>query len=527
MLLDARLMRHGETLHADVCVIGAGAAGLTLAHELARTNARVVVLESGGVMPGHDAQSLSAGVVAGEPYYPLEACRFRALGGTTVHWGGWCRPLDAIDFEHRDWLPASGWPFSRQHLEPYYTRAQEIFCSGVFNYYSARWPSGIGDLLSATRGAFEETVFQMHPTRFRRVYEKAARRSRALDVVLNATVVDLKAAARGDRVSEARVVAFDHSRFDVRARVFVLAAGGIENARLLLVSQGPTGRALGNEHDLVGRYFTDHIHVPIGVVEADEDTAARCQPRMVNGTTVRSGVVASEAWRRQERTLGVAVTFHNADDPHDVLSLAQTSRSYASLHHLVQSLRHGRPPDRLRHHLTTVLRHPSEVCRLTYRRLVKRPARALIIGCRAEQAPHRDSRVRLDRSCDGLGVRRARLEWKITPADLDHITRAQQLLADALGDRRVTMFPRSSDDGRGWRHTLAGGAHHMGTTRMHQDPTHGVVDANSRVHSVHNLFVTGSSVFPTGGWAPPTLTIVAMAARLADHLSRTASRGQG
>jgi choline dehydrogenase-like flavoprotein len=151
-----------------------------------------------------------------------------------------------------------------------------------------------------------------------------------------------------------------------------------------------------------------------------------------------------------------------------------------------------------------------------YRRFVKPSATTLLIGCRAEQVPSPESRVTLDRSRDRLGVPRVRLHWRVSQDDLASLTRAQALIAEALADRSVHLF--HVDRGAGSAQPICGGAHHMGTTRMACDPRQGVVDEHCRVHSARNLYIAGSSVFPTGGWAPPTLTIVALGLRLADHL---------
>jgi choline dehydrogenase-like flavoprotein len=157
-----------------------------------------------------------------------------------------------------------------------------------------------------------------------------------------------------------------------------------------------------------------------------------------------------------------------------------------------------------------------------YRRFVKPPASTLLIGCRAEQLPTAESRVTLDRSRDRLGVPRVRLDWRVSREDRASLARAQALIADALVDGAVHLFPLGGDALQ--PHPVWGGAHHMGTTRMARDPRQGVVDEHGRVHSARNLYVAGSSVFPTGGWAPPTLTIVAMALRLADHLAADTSQ---
>lgn len=519
MLIAARSLPHGHTLHGDVCIVGGGPAGLTLAHQLARGQARVIVVESGGHALRQATQSLHCGEVAGQPYYPLDACRYRLLGGSTARWGGWCRPLDGLDFEPRAWVADSGWPFPRAALDPFYRRAEQLLRNGAKGDGAARWGARTSTrLLPDGEDAFENVEFELHPSRFGDIYGPIARRSRHFDLLLNATVLGLEIDRKESTISAARVATVGRKPLTIRANVFVLAAGGIENARILLVSESARGRSPGNDYDLVGRYFADHMHVPLGVLRAEDGAADFYQARTVDGVKVRGGVVATEHSRRRVRGLGFAATLHNADDPHDVLSLAQTNDGYLSLQHLVRSVRHGHLPDRARHHIGVVLGRPTEVSRLVYRRFFPKRGRTFLIGCRAEQAPNRDSRVTLDTRCDALGVRQVRLDWRLSPADLENIEAGQRDLARALSAHQVEMFAPVTSRGNGGQYGVAGGAHHMGTTRMHRDARHGVVDEHCRVHGTDNLYVTGSSVFPTGGWAPPTLTILALAMRLGEHL---------
>ena len=521
MLIDARALPHGHRLQADVCIVGGGAAGLTVATELARHGHRVVVLESGDRRVCHATQSLYEGAVSGHPYYALDACRFRVLGGSTTHWGGWCRPLDAIDFETREWIPHSGWPFTKAELDPYYARAHVICRLGPYEYDTERWSEDRPRLLPGDDDSFQDAVFQVQPTRFGPVYGLAAKASRSVDLVLNANVLEVVTDGSGRVAREVRAATLAGNTLSAGADVFVLAAGGIENARIMLASRD--GRGVGNANGLVGRYFSDHLHVPIGLLRPKEGAAEFYRVHTRGGVLLRGGISLTEQRRRRERGLGFAVTLHNAEDPHDVLSIAQTPAGYASLQAVAGALRHGRWPERLRYHVAAMVRQAPEVCRLTYRKYIRRPPRTLLIGCRAEQAPNADNRVTLAAERDRLGMRKVRLQWKISEQDLASVRRAQELLATTLRRETVEMFPCGTRGRPGWADAIAGGAHHMGTTRMHRDPRQGVVEGHCRVHGTSNLYVAGSSVFPTGGWAPPTLTLVALALRLGDHLAGAAA----
>src|SRR5512133_1486050 len=329
MLRDARSLANGDSLHADVCIIGAGAAGLTLAQELERHAITVLLLESGQREPRHATQQLGDGVIAGRPYYPLDECRIRALGGTTVAWGGWCRPLDEIDFEQREWVPESGWPFDKSHLTPYYARAQKVCRLGRYDYDAS--PADRAALPWGSNENFQNTLFHVRPSRFSEAYGPMIERSQHVEVMLNATVLELKLDATGETVIAANAGTLWGSRFTVTASVFVLALGGIENARLLLSSRDASPGGIGNEHDLVGRYFADHLHVPLGLLRMNHGVPEFYRLRDRGDVPVRGVMSLSEASQRETRALGFAATLHDAEDPHDSFSLAQTTPGYRAL----------------------------------------------------------------------------------------------------------------------------------------------------------------------------------------------------
>jgi choline dehydrogenase-like flavoprotein len=518
VLIDARSVASGHTLRADVCIVGAGAAGLTIARELARHPLHVLVVESGQRVVRHATQRLYEGVISGRPYYPLDECRFRVLGGTTSQWGGWCRPLDAIDFEARDWLADSGWPFPKSELEGAYRRAQEVCGLGAYDYDARANNSHRHGLLPGDDRNFQDAIVRIRATRFGDAYGQTMRMSPLVSLLVNANVLEIAMDRTGRTATAVRAASLERNQFAIHAGTVVLAAGGIENARILLCSQEGTRNGVGNDHDLVGRYFSDHLHVPIGLLRSANGAGEFYRLHERDGVDVRGAISLTEDCRRRVQGLGFAVTLHDADDPHDIFSLAQTNDGYRSLQTLASAVQKRQRPDRVLHHVGRVIANLPSTGNLVYRRFVKRPARKLLIGCRAEQAPNPESRVTLDRSRDELGVPRVRLDWRLSPQDLDSLRLAQTMLEHALRGQPLESFPFRGANGTAWEHRIAGGAHHMGTTRMHRDPRRGVVDEHCRVHGTTNLFVAGSSVFPTGGWMPPTLTVVALALRLADHL---------
>jgi choline dehydrogenase-like flavoprotein len=507
----------GECLRTEVCIVGAGAAGITLARALSRHRVDVTLLESGTLQPIERSQGLYEGATTGRYCYPLDACRLRQFGGTTNAWGGWCRPLDAIDFERRDWVPHSGWPFEKQQLDRYYAQAHEVCGLGASDYETAAKPVGAAGLLGPDNAAFQDMLFRINPIRFGQIYKPLFDRSERVRLLLNASAVEIVMDSANAHATQVRCATLGGNEFAIHSKWVVLAGGGIENARLLLASRGSRSTGVGNQHDLVGRFFSDHAHVPIGLVGTrGVKRDAFYAPHRRADCVVRGGLGLTEQYARSARRLGFAVSLHNADDPHDVLS-PQTSPSYNSMRYLLKSLSSGRRPARPFHHLRTVADGFGEAASLAYRRVVPASKRRLMVGARAEQVPNPMNRITLEDRRDALGMPTVRLTWNLAPEDLENIRVCRARLLDELVSAGAQVSTGTTQDER-WPELIRAAAHHSGTTRMHRDPARGVVDEHCRVHGVRNVFVAGSSVFPTAGSAPPTLTIVALALKLSDHL---------
>jgi hypothetical protein len=259
MIIDARSVPGGTALETAVCIIGAGAAGITLAREFTGSRFETLLLESGGMEFSRDTQNLYQGTSVGRPFQDLTTCRLRFFGGTTNHWAGVCAPYDAVDFEAR--FPSHGWPFDRAYLDPWYRRAQEVCQLGPFEYAPGQWGITPDQLPPPFDGpAFVCKILQQSPpTRFGPVYEPELRRSDKVKVYLEANALGFFPADHQGEVGELAVATLSGVSFAIRARIFVIAVDGIENARLLLLSGKPGGNGLGNEHDLVGRYFMTNL----------------------------------------------------------------------------------------------------------------------------------------------------------------------------------------------------------------------------------------------------------------------------
>jgi choline dehydrogenase-like flavoprotein len=400
-------------------------------------------------------------------------------------------PLTDLDLAHRAWVPNSGWPFDRRGLDPFYTRANARLGLAVEPRLESERPlEGTGVAQAFARFVDRPSIEAM---------EAGVQSSPHIDVYLNATALRLEERDAG--VQHATVQAGGRE-FSVRASAFVLAAGGIENARLMLLSDGLTQGGIGNRHDNVGRYFMEHLTVMHGVIVPDgESSLTAC---FGVGSDVQAGWRLEDEVIAKEGLLGVVV-WPVAASPDAIRNAYYNPWS---------RLAHGPlPPLRGR------LKRPDRLLRFGVRSglgLLRRSPHA-IIHAHIEQPPRRENRITLSDRRDSLGQRRSRLEWRIGAQERDSLHRTLMLIDAALQSRRLARLARLPD-ASSFDMLVEQSHHHMGTTRMHPDPTEGVVDADCRVHGVSNLYVAGSSVMPTGGAATVTLTAVALALRLADHL---------
>ncbi len=521
MLDDARRLPNDAVITTDVCIVGAGAAGITLALELIGAPMRICVLESGGVGLDAAAQRLNEGEVVGVPCQPLDESRFRCFGGTTARWTGWCRPLDPIDFETRDWIPHSGWPFTRAHLDGFYERAAVLLqlSAGDVELESGSAAGFRGELDAE---GLASPIFRFSPpTRFGDRYRHPIEDAENLRVLLHASAIDIAMSDDHRRVRCVHAGTLDGLRFSVAAKMYILAAGGVENARLLLASN-PDGRAgVGNEHGLVGRFFMEHPYFYSGILQARTPPS----PFVISnaGQPARekpagAAVALGETLLREERLTNAATHFVSRS----LYKMEPAFRSPAvgALARLSRGLRGSRPSRGWIREVRTVVVGLDNVGATLASMARSRIASTDWLALRtvAEPHPDPDSRLLLSAQRDPFGRPRARLDWRLNASDRSGARRLHTLLRKVIERVRLGELTTVFDEGDDWPSTLTGGSHHLGTTRMHADPHRGVVDADCRVHGVGNLFVAGSSVFPTAGYANPTMTIVALAIRLAEHL---------
>ncbi len=521
MYWDLQELDSKNIFEADICVVGAGAAGIPFVNEFLGSAVRVFLLESGGLTFEKETQELAAGHNVGLPYYPLDLTRFREFGGSTTRWAGACAPLNDIDFEERPWVPYSGWPITKRDLEPYYARAQGIFEIGPYDYQPASWEGTGIKFLDLQSDQLVTRIWQLSPeTNLGLVFREAFRRSENVTVLLHANVTEVITNEHATSVEGVRAVTLDGKEAVVKARFIVLACGGIENARLLLLSNKVAKTGIGNESDLVGRFFMEHPHVVAAVIQFDGSRSWLKSYGDVrqHGIRLRAGICLSEPAQRSHQVLNYSGSLLDRYI-RDTTTHRQAS-GYLALKSIVLALKKGRLPHDLIPRFREIIFDLDGIAIGVYNHFLGRNTG---IFARSEQAPNPESRVTLSYHKDRLGQNEVQLDWRLTPLDKRTIRVAVDLIGQEfrrLGLGKVTPDDWLIADDMSWPDWLLGGYHHMGTTRMSNNPKNGVVDPNCQVHGMGNLYIAGSSVFPTAGYANPTLTIAAMSIRLAVHLKQ-------
>lgn len=520
MFHDAREFEDGQVIEADIAIAGGGAAGITIARSFIGSSTRVVLIESGGLDFDPDSQELYKGRNDGLPYFDLDATRFRYFGGSTFHSVGRSRPLDPIDFEARPWVPYSGWPISYQEYADYIKPTHAIMQLGEPSYDPGFWEIDEASLLPFDPTLLGNRIWQFSPTKFGQAYREELRRAKNVDVLFQANVVDIATDYNARHVEAFRVATLRGPRIQVRARDYILACGGLENPRLLLASRSVQKEGLGNSHDCVGRYFMEHPHVRTAtlITSAPVDDALYSRGFERRGTSLMAHLrIAPELQKRAE-----VLNWQGQLGTHKV-----GVTGYAAFRQALRAVMENRWSYKISWDLFRAIRYFDDtIAGLLGRARIKRyiPRGCLYIWNHLEQAPNPDSRVRLDEAeRDELGMPRICLDWRLTALERRTLSVIHQTLRDELertGAAKLELEPWMENTETDWPPfpTLMGGHHHMGTTRMSDDPGKGVVNRDCLVHGIANLYVAGSSVFSTAGCANPTFSVVAMALRLAKHL---------
>jgi len=547
MIEDAFDIPTGSRLECDIAIIGSGAAGIPCARELIGSGKSVIQLESGGLTLEPESQVLAEGEVADPSSHgPLELYRRRMFGGTTSAWGGRCSPFDEIDFEKRDYVAHSGWPIQFKDLKPYYQKAHRYAFVGDFDYSCASsLQSGADPTIPGLRADvwLQDRLWRFSlPANYGVEFRQQLRDASNVRTILHAVALKLDTDASGRRIESVQASSLRNNRFTVKAKVVIVAAGGLESARLLMLSDAVHRCGIGNAHDRLGRHYISHISGDLGEVKFEPRSRAVVwqYERAKDGVYVKRHLRIREEVQRREGLLNFRCIlthppFANADHGSGVLSAAYLAKrlfrgrvspefskelAAGGYHYVPRHLRNILMgiPGLVRFGSHWFLRRT--LARRKYPSVsLKSYSNTYTIHFDAEQAPNPESRVTLGAKLDRFGLKQLRVEWKCGDRDIDSAVRCHQLFREEIegsGIGRVTLAKEEA--AAVVRDGVAVGSHHIGATRMADDPRQGVVDRNCEVHGVDGLFIAAPSVFPTASFANPVLTITALSLRLADHV---------
>jgi choline dehydrogenase-like flavoprotein len=543
MFVDARALPRNAVVRSNICIVGAGPAGIALATELRHCGLQVTLLESGGLNEDMHDRGQPASTSVFDGHRGLHTTR--RFGGNANRWlvdaglgANHLRlvTLSAADFEQRPWVPNSGWPLTLDELNPFYARAQSWFELPQWHYGPGYWEGRDAPRLPLHGSGLRTSMFQFA--------DKDVVLTRNRDLIgasgditcyYHATATRLKMDEAGARVTAVHVTTQPGHEVVFEADQIVLAQGGLATPQLLLSSHDRQAAGIGNQHDLVGRYFMDHPLIYGGTFTPASrkqiDRMALYDLRRLDGTAGMGHLQLTDATLRGEPCLNLSTILF----PRRGMSRRREIGFRASQRVRDALGKRGR----LRKRDVLAMLYGLDGVAQQYNDRKRHPIAHLGVGGwskagtpshrldhfevlhQAEQPPRHDNRVRLGEECDDLGNRRIEIQWRWHEQDVALVQKTQDILARELERSGVGTFNLS----RPFDIKTTSTTHFLGTTRMHDDPRSGVVDRDGRVHGVDNLFITGSAVFPSGGYANPTLTIVALSLRLADRLRQLSTTG--
>lgn len=529
------------SLNCDVCIVGGGAAGAVLFDMLSRTKLKIILLESGGLTPDSETQKLNEGFQKLNGQQPktdftdLVWNRLRGLGGTTGIWGGGCKPFHEVDFSMRSWVKDSGWPIDLAELQPYYGEAKryvkidaDVFDERLWSALGMQPPYNfnfdeISTIFSIKSGFLADHGYLNWPGPVNfKVFLTSPDVEKSSNVVLyNATLTDLKSDAGGTvqygEVSNARL-----QKGRIQAKTYVLAAGGWENPRILLNAN--RGAGIGNETDCVGRYYLGHPYGwPADLICPSKAIATelfwKFQYYKIGRNRGQPHFAFKEATQRRHQLLSTGIWLLGDYD--------KDSAVYKAMH-MREQFRSGElaAKDISFSDAIVLLTELDDVLVNAFRKLTNRGVHTRMMEkipllYIQEGTPKRDSRIYLSREKDKFGLKKLVLDWHFDQQEIENIYKVFKLFSATARDfgwGRIQLRKEADVNSGHPTRGLMEASHPSGATRMSNDSKRGVVDRNLRVHSVKNLYVCGSSVFPTNSYVSPTFTIAALAARLAEHL---------
>jgi GMC oxidoreductase/Pyridine nucleotide-disulphide oxidoreductase len=552
MFIDAETLDN-RTITSDIAIVGSGPAGIVLALELAKAGFEVVLIESGRLNFSEAIQDLGrASYRDPQRHASMSECTRRQLGGASIIWGGRCLPYDPVDFDRRDYIPHSDWPIEYADIAGYFQRACDYFFCGKSAFEIEQIPSieqksivpGLPDAEVLTSTLERWSL----PTNFGKEYFNELKQSYRIELVYGLTCTEILTNETGDRVELLHAKTLGGKKIEVKCQKYVLAGGGLNTTRLLMTSDRQHPGGIGNHSGLLGRFYMGHLSGDIAVAHfttPPQQTMFGFDRDTDNIYLRRRFSFTREFLHEQQLSNTVAwlgsPKFGDPSHQNGILSAAYLALNMPILKNYLTSKTMrmgaiGTEGQRIeRAHLRNVCKDFQQTIsflpRFGYNRYIaKRKIPALFVYSAAneyplhyhsEQIPNLDSTVSLSDERDKLGMLRLKIDLQFAQADIDSVVRAHQHWDRHLRKHNCGYLKYLTADPAASVWEQAGdGFHQIGTTRMSAEPSRGVVGTDARVHGIDNLFVASSSIFVTSGQANSTLTIVAFALRLADHLQK-------
>lgn len=522
MIVDLEKGDHVDRSNFEVCIVGAGAAGITLAARLAKRRIRTLLLEAGGRRYDSRDQDLYLGELGdGLIYNGLYDGRFRVLGGSTTQWAGQILELDNFVFEKRPWVPGSGWPFLKSELVPYYKSAAEL--EGLAN--APKDEEEIWRLLGLQRPKFGPDLTSAFSnfslkTDFAVVHRDTIENDPNLTVCLHANACEFVIGGDETAILGIRCKTFSGHKIVFHARAFVLCMGGIETCRFLLQPMKDRARAPWNRRDLVGRHFQDHLLCHVAdVVERD--------PRLpdiyldyfsIRGYRFQQKMKLPVEAQQRLATLDIGGFITHFTGGYDDMAKAYETVRW------IRTRRYEKLNSARLIHLAANF-HKLLWHKIPYSRSIqsigRSACRSLKLNVNCEQAPLSEGRITLSPMRDALGLFRAKIDWRTSEQELHSIRRYVEVVQETFrrnGLGEIVPVPSLYADDEEFTSTFRDSFHHIGGTRMAVSEEFGVVDPDLRLFGTKNAYVCSTSVYPSAGFANPTHTLIALALRLSDHL---------
>lgn len=483
MLMDGNKISD-KSLSSPICIIGSGPAGISLALSLAEKGIQSIIIEAGPLEPSSKKPLLKGHTFSGMWYNP-QGSKLMQVGGTSGHWAGYCAPLDDEDFNGNDIFNTSTWPFSKSELNPFYQKASAILEIEPYNYQAVVDEQEGYYKWNLQPDYLQEKVWHFSPpVRFAKKYKKQIEASDKIDLLYNSCGIELLKNKEG-KYSQLKVRTLQGAEFVIQSSYFVLAAGAVDNARFLLNNKTDHPNGLGNQNDLVGRYFADHFHL------LDVGTF------LIHHQQANSKLYRNSSYKKCSQAA--------------FIQIPKKIRAKNKWPNLVFRLEWDKDLNETGNNLVANLNKLSG----------QKDIRKASITVMGEQAPNFDSRISLIDQQDDYGMPFINMHWHFEQSDLDNYKACLMYFAREVAAQNLG---RVYYNDKFWTQNLTkqlyGGNHHLGTTRMATKASEGVVDEQLKIHNCGNVFVAGSSVFPCFGSANPTFTIVALSLRLAEHLHK-------